>query len=56
MALIPAPYLNSLVSIEVDNKDNKGLIHKVSIATGFLIGKKTEKRRFKNCHRKWSDY
>jgi len=43
MALIPAPYLNSVISIEVDNKDNKGLIHKVSIATGFLIGKQTGK-------------
>lgn len=43
MTLIPPHYLNSVVSIEIDSKDNKGSIRKVSIATGFLIGKQTGK-------------
>jgi hypothetical protein len=41
MALIPPHYLNSVVSIEVENKDDKGVLQKVSIATGFLVGKPT---------------
>jgi len=41
MSLIPPHYLNSVVSIEVENKDDKGALQKVSIATGFLIGKPT---------------
>lgn len=39
MSLIPPQYLNSVVSIEVENKDVKGILQKVSIATGFLVGK-----------------
>ncbi|HBB49699.1 TPA: hypothetical protein DEQ22_01075 [Candidatus Nomurabacteria bacterium] len=43
MALIPPHYLNSVVSIEVERKNDKGELEKVSIATGFLVGKKTGK-------------
>lgn len=41
MSLIPPHYLNSVVSIEVENKDEKGVLQKTSIATGFLVGKPT---------------
>lgn len=41
MSLIPPHYLNSVVSIEVENKDEKGEPQKSSIATGFLVGKPT---------------
>lgn len=43
MALIPPHYLNSVVSIEVERKNDKDEIQKVSIATGFLVGKLTGK-------------
>ncbi|MDO8240712.1 MAG: serine protease [Candidatus Moranbacteria bacterium] len=43
MSLIPPHYLNSVVSIEVESKDNNGLLQKNSIATGFLVGKPTGK-------------
>ena len=43
MSLIPPHYLNSVVSIEVENTDNKGILQKSSIATGFLVGKPTGK-------------
>ncbi len=39
MALIPPHYLNSIVSIEVEGKNEKGEPQKTSIATGFLVGK-----------------
>lgn len=39
MALIPPHYLNSVVSIEVEGKDEKGESKIISIATGFLVGK-----------------
>ncbi|MEN9558184.1 MAG: hypothetical protein RL141_553 [Candidatus Parcubacteria bacterium] len=41
MALIPPHYLNSIVSIEVEGKNEKGELQKTSIATGFLVGKAT---------------
>lgn len=41
MSLIPPHYLNSVVSIEVENKNAKGVLQKTSIATGFLVGKPT---------------
>lgn len=41
MALIPPHYLNSVISICVANKDEKGEVKIVSIATGFLVGKPT---------------
>lgn len=41
MSLIPPHYLNSVVSIEVENEDTKGVLQKTSIATGFLVGKPT---------------
>ena len=39
MSLIPPHYLNSVMSIEVENKDDQGVLQKKSIATGFLVGK-----------------
>lgn len=41
MSLIPPHYLNSVVSIEIENKEINGSMQKISIATGFLIGKQT---------------
>jgi S1-C subfamily serine protease len=40
MSLIPLQYLNAVISIEIEKKNDKGILQKVSIATGFLIGKK----------------
>lgn len=41
MALIPPHYLNSVVSIEIEGKNDKGEPQAISIATGFLVGKAT---------------
>lgn len=41
MALIPPHYLNSVVSIGVEGKNEKGEAEFTSIATGFLVGKET---------------
>lgn len=41
MSLIPPHYLNSVVSIEIEGKDELGKPKKLSVATGFLIGKAT---------------
>lgn len=41
MSLIPPSYLNSVVSIEIENIDSKGVAQKSSIATGFLVGRPT---------------
>lgn len=41
MSLIPPQYLNSVVSIEVENSVGNGVPQKNSIATGFLVGKPT---------------
>jgi len=51
MSLIPPHYLNSVVSIEIENKNSEGEIIKKSIATGFLVGnainvKQGEETRF----------
>lgn len=43
MALIPPQFLNSLVSIGVEGKNEKGEPQFSSIATGFLIGKEATK-------------
>lgn len=43
MSLIPPHYLNSVVSIEIDTRDEKGELQKKSIATGFLVGHPTGK-------------
>lgn len=48
MSLIPLHYLNSVVSIEVANIDNKGHTQMRSIATGFLVGKPSGDRNEKN--------
>lgn len=47
MSLIPPHYLNSVVSIESESLDNKGMSQKSSIATGFLVGKPTGERNDK---------
>ena len=47
MSLIPPDYLNSVISIEVENKDEQGVLRKVSIATGFLVGKPTGENKGK---------
>lgn len=39
MSLIPPHYLNTVLSIEIENKQPNGEIKKRSIATGFLVGK-----------------
>ena len=41
MSLIPPHYLNSVISIEIESLDNKGMLQKSSIATGFLVGNPT---------------
>ncbi len=41
MALIPPHYLNSVISIEIEGKNEKGEPQLTSIATGFLVGKET---------------
>lgn len=41
MSLIPPGYLNSVVSIEVEIRNDNGALQKTSIATGFLVGKPT---------------
>lgn len=43
MSLIPPHYLNSVVSIEIENNDIGSKIQMSSIATGFLVGKATGK-------------
>lgn len=41
MSLIPPHYLNSVISIEIESLDSKGMPQKSSIATGFLVGNPT---------------
>lgn len=41
MSLIPPHYLNSVISIETESLDSKGVSQKNSIATGFLVGNPT---------------
>lgn len=45
MALIPPDYLNSVVSIEKEQKNDKDELQKISVATGFLIGKAVSKNK-----------
>lgn len=41
MSLIPPHYLNTVISIEIENLDNLGALQKRSIATGFMVGNPT---------------
>ena len=44
MALIPPAYLNSVVSIGVEKKNDKNEPEFKSLATGFLIGKAVDEK------------
>ena len=50
MSLIPPQYLNAVLSIEIENKQQKGEIKKRSIATGFLVGKEIYKKKTHHEH------
>lgn len=45
MALIPPAYLNSVLSIGVEKKNEKDEPVFMSIATGFLVGKPIRKKK-----------